>query len=93
VNYEDAVQPTGIYQHVSSDDTRKLNQRPEPVYDPRSGDHCWIALAAFYIADPDATDNSLDKENLFSINLGCYFCEEQYQPLLRHRRCKGEPRS
>lgn len=64
-----------------------------PEYDPRSGEHFWIAIAAFHVADPESEGaQHLDSENLLNVHLGCYFCELAYQPILKRRRCRGEPR-
>lgn len=64
-----------------------------PEYDPRTGAHFWIAAAGFRIADPESGKIMLDSENCMSIDVGCWFCEEPFSKRLKHRRCKGEPKS
>lgn len=62
-----------------------------------NGDHVWCAFLIHTIS-PGAlerleTDPPLfDAESLAGVQLGCYACEQQYQPRLRLRRCPGEPR-
>lgn len=68
-----------------------------PDFDPRTGDHCWVMMAAWkvdpvkLIAQPDGP-GLLDTENLLALNgPGCFFCERVYTPRLAERRCKGKP--
>lgn len=68
-----------------------------PPFDPRSGDHLWITTACWRV-DPDRWLNPggdpvhLDTENMLYVGgLGCYYCEREYTPQLRMRRCKGQP--
>jgi hypothetical protein len=63
------------------------------------GDHVWSALAAFRLSEESARaamDGAgqvhLDMENLASINVGCFVCEEPWSQRIAHRRCTGEPR-
>lgn len=62
------------------------------------GDHVWITAAAFRLTDESAKaactgagQVHLDMENLASLNVGCYVCEQPWSQRLAHRRCTGEP--
>jgi hypothetical protein len=61
-----------------------------------SGTHLWIAAAAYRVS-PDALERMVDDplmfdaENLLSVGIGCYVCEQVWEPKLSRRRCKGEP--
>lgn len=63
------------------------------------GEHVWVSLAAFRLTEESAKaamvgggQVHLDMENLASINVGCFVCEEPWTQRTAHRRCKGEPR-
>lgn len=65
-------------------------------YAQKAGDHYWVAVASYAIADPttlaDPAGNvNLDREHLLGLALGCYICEAPYDPRLLRRRCKGTP--
>lgn len=58
--------------------------------------HLWLAVASFRVSDLTVEHLAdqvtlLDSENLVTVMLGCYVCEQSYTPQLRHRRCPGEP--
>lgn len=63
----------------------------------KEGEHEWIVMAVFRIADPSRTMDPdektfLDTENLLSIDRpGCYVCEQPYSPALAARPCPGDP--
>lgn len=64
----------------------------------RPGEHVWMSIAAFRLTDESARaactgtgQIHLDMENLASINVGCYVCEQPWSQRLAHRRCTGEP--
>lgn len=70
------------------------------VYATKSETHLWIVTITHYASDvlleslydPDASP-MLDTETIATMPaIGCYVCEEPYDPRLRHRKCKGEPR-
>jgi hypothetical protein len=62
------------------------------------GDHVWIAMAAFRV-QPESlrgkpTDQvNLDSENLATITVGCYVCEQPWSDYLSYRKCTGEPKA
>jgi hypothetical protein len=71
-------------------------------YAVKSKTHLWIATTAHRLSEStlDAFDGKstempiLDAENLIAPPaLGCYVCEGPYEPLLRLRRCPGEPKA
>lgn len=81
---------------VTYSPTRGGEERLQPRM---PGDHVWITAAAFRLSDESARAAAeggaqvhLDMENLASLSVGCYVCEEPWSQRLAHRRCKGEPR-
>jgi hypothetical protein len=63
------------------------------------GEHVWIVAAAYNVSEDAAravlagqTDGPLllDAENLASLSVGCYRCEEPATLRLMARRCRGE---
>lgn len=90
---------TGDLQHIPGGRADRLEAALE--YATKSGTHLWIATAVHILGDTaldqlDATDETallLDAESLAMAPLfGCYVCEQSYEPRLRLRRCKGEPK-
>lgn len=82
---------TGIHYQVSQ-------QRPNPglLAPHRPGEHVWVAVAAFRVSADTlrgrATDSvHMDRENLATIDVGCYVCEQPWAERLSYRRCPGEP--
>lgn len=72
---------------------------PEPrpdLLEPRNDEHVWIAAAVFRLSPETlrAADGipNLDRENLATIQLGCFVCEQPYSERLSYRKCPGEPR-
>lgn len=58
----------------------------------RTGEHVWIAVVGYVIHPPLEEGSSLDMDNMTGPPaIGCYVCEEQWEPRLTHRRCKGDP--
>jgi hypothetical protein len=68
---------------------RRLKQADKP------GEHLWVVLAAWRVADPRAVRNGqgpilLDAETLVSLNgCGCFKCEEPFSNRLARRPCRG----
>lgn len=87
---------TGIDQHV---DTHRMRALDEPMvreyeYATKSGQHLWIAACSFKINPEDLTTGQIhfDAEGMLGTpGIGCYVCEEAYEPRLAKRRCAGEP--
>jgi hypothetical protein len=66
-------------------------------YAIKAHEHLWSAIAQFGISkrqlEQHGTDDiPMDAENLYSVMLGCYICEQIYDKQLLHRRCPGEPK-
>ena len=66
-------------------------------YAIKSGEHLWTALVSYKMDKKslrEMRDSPLlfDSENLLSMHLGCFICEQVYEPKLLDRRCPGEPR-
>jgi hypothetical protein len=59
-----------------------------------NGAHVWCVMTAFLVPDPATVDGmALDRDNMMVYpTVGCFRCEEAYEPRLRLRRCPGDPR-
>lgn len=71
-------------------------ERPELLAPPRAGEHVWIAAVAYRLAAEAIRGRMvehvhLDSENLASITIGCYVCEQPWSERLSYRKCPGEP--
>lgn len=70
--------------------------RPELLAPQRLGEHVWVAVAAFRVT-PEAlrgrdTDQiHLDRENLATVDVGCYVCEQAWSEARSYRECPGDP--
>lgn len=68
-----------------------------PPYNPKTQEHLWIWTVAYrarpeLLGDPTHTP-ILDQETMLTTpGLGCWYCEQPYEPRMVHRRCPGEPR-
>lgn len=70
------------------------------AYAVRAGTHLWVITLLHQATDGtlDAFDGKdgtplLDADTLLMRPaVGCYVCEESYDPRLRRRRCPGEPK-
>lgn len=65
-----------------------------PEFDPRSGDHLWVIVTAHRIDPKKMQDPThtpfLDTESLLNVSgPGCYYCEQEFTPLIASRRCRG----
>jgi len=68
----------------------------EELLEPTRDEHVWVAVAAFRVSPETlrgkTTDQiHLDRENIASISVGCYVCEQPWSERLSHRKCTGEP--
>jgi hypothetical protein len=68
----------------------------EDLLTPERDEHVWIAVACFRVQPEtlrgQATDQiHLDRENLSTIEVGCYVCEQPWSERLSYRRCPGHP--
>ncbi len=90
------VRSTGVEVHVDADRLRAANERFNEAVRVAElgGDHVWIALVTHHLADPGrlAGERHLDAESIVMAHVGCYVCEEPYDPRLARRRCPGEPK-
>jgi hypothetical protein len=82
---------TGIYYQVHQ-------QRPNPalLLPHRVGEHVWIAAAVFRVSAEALRGRAadtvhLDRENLATITVGCYVCEQPWSAQLSVRGCPGHP--
>jgi hypothetical protein len=70
--------------------------RAELLVPEMLGAHVWVAVAAFRVSPESlrgtATDQIwLDQENLASIDVGCYVCEQPWSKQISYRGCPGDP--
>ena len=75
--------------------SRVHNQAME---DPGEGEHLWTSMALFRVpaaaidalkAGGEMGPQMLDHENLLTIEMGCYKCEESLSRRTAFRRCTG----
>ena len=71
-------------------------ERPELLEPKRWGEHVWIAAVAYRLAPeslrgPVGSSINLDSENIASMSVGCYVCEQPWSERLSYRKCPGEP--
>lgn len=70
--------------------------RDELLTPGRVGAHVWVAVAVFRVTSESlqgtaADQIHLDRENLASITVGCYVCEQPWSPRIGYRDCPGHP--
>ena len=68
----------------------------EELLTPDRDEHVWVAMAVFRVSAESlrgkTTDQvNLDRENLATIEIGCYVCEQPWAERLSYRRCPGGP--
>jgi hypothetical protein len=85
------VSGTGIrYQPIPADRLQRRLQAAD-----RPGEHIWVMVAAWLIADPSSARDPdalklMDAENLVQFNgPGCFKCERPYSAKMAKRRCLG----
>lgn len=72
-------------------------QRPRlDLLQPSRGEHVWTAMAVYRMSAETLRDASggqlnLDRENLATIEIGCFVCEQAYEERLGYRKCPGDP--
>ena len=71
--------------------------RAELLVPDRLGEHVWVAMAVFRVSAVALRGTALDqvhldRENLATIEVGCYVCEQPWAERLSYRDCPGEPR-
>jgi len=95
--------PTGVMQEVTSQRQVYLRgtSTAEEEYAVKSQTHLWVVTIAH-----KATDSILDMRDGLTGDMpildadtmwmepavGCFICEQVYEPRLRRRKCPGEPR-
>lgn len=63
-----------------------------PAFDPRSGEHLWTVNGCWRVNPGSDAPTLLDLENMLLLGGPiCWYCEQVYEPRLKHRRCPGEP--
>lgn len=71
-------------------------ERPELLEQARVGEHVWIAAAAFRLQPETLRGRgtgqlNLDRENLASVTVRCYLCEQPWSDRISYRGCPGHP--
>lgn len=64
--------------------------RMEILNPTRPGEHVWVAVAAFRVTEESIRSGEpqhLDRENLATIDIGCFQCEQPYSERLSYRKC------
>lgn len=72
-------------------DPRQLKGRSDKLEPKREGEHVWTAIASFVVSEKELVDGNelhMDNENLASLDVGCYQCEQAYSVALARRKCK-----
>jgi hypothetical protein len=87
-----------VSQFIDEERQKRNQQRSRELYDyaTKSKTHMWNVITQHSISvetlkNMSTEPPSLDAETLLDITIGCYICEEAYDPRLLHRACPGEP--
>jgi hypothetical protein len=94
---------TGVEQEVTAHRLGRLEESFAKAYSyaVASETHLWVATLAHRCTDAtlDSLEGVSDEQPLLDADtllmrpaVGCYVCEEPYEPRLRRRRCPGEPK-
>lgn len=93
---------TGHQQEIPSERLKVVEDRMDEAYAyaVKSETHLWVVTLAHQATEQslDAFDGQggapiLDADTLLTRPaVGCFVCEQTYEPLLRRRKCPGEPR-
>lgn len=80
---ETTYRPTGVVLKVEG----HRNRPPVMV----RGQHCWVTVGMWGIADPAAGTGLLDAENLLTLDgPACFWCMQQWSQELAGTPCEGE---
>lgn len=72
--------------------TEAAHRHHADLPEPAAGQHQWIVMTVYRVADPTAPQQNLDMENLLTIEgPGCLVCEKAYSPELAAGPCAGDP--
>lgn len=88
-----------LTQYVPQERIAAAIRRHDAAYDYaiKAGEHYWIVVLTHAVSR-DALERlpeppTLDTESLIGNPMvGCYICEQSYEPRLLRRRCPGEPK-
>jgi hypothetical protein len=66
------------------------------LLEPARDEHVWVVVAAYRVSletlrAAQGEQMHLDRENLATIEVGCFICEQGYSERLSYRKCSGEP--
>lgn len=70
--------------------------KPE-LLEPKNGEHVWVTIVGF-VHDAETIRQAyrgeqvlMDMENIATMEVGCFVCEESFSERLSYRKCTGEP--
>lgn len=98
--------PTGVLQEVNPTRQQHARETGDAAYEyaVKSHTHLWTVIVQHRATDAildshdgTTTDNDslpiLDADTMTGPpSIGCFVCEQGYEPRLRRRKCPGEPR-
>lgn len=91
------VTSLGIKQEAPPPNAEKLEK--ELQYHIKAGKHLWNTIAMYLSTEENVraayageAPLIMDKENLMTLHVGCFICEEPYRKEMLNKRCKGEPK-
>ena len=92
------IYSTGVKQfHARPPAWEKMDKEIE--YAVKAGEHLWTAIVTYLSSKQALRDNyennqplNMDSENLLQVHVGCFICEEPFEPKMLDRRCKGQPK-
>ncbi|HEY5880104.1 MAG TPA: hypothetical protein VIU11_14435 [Nakamurella sp.] len=81
---------------MSTDYAVRVPHKRRDLLSPERDEHVWIAIACFRVSAESLRGSTfdqihLDRENLATIEVGCYVCEQPWSERLSYRKCPGEP--
>lgn len=90
-----AIRPTGTTQEVGPSRLASGRERMDEALRVArlGGDHVWTMLVQHLVADPASLTSSeghLDAESIVGVHVGCFRCEQAFDPRLLQRRCPGD---
>lgn len=91
------VTSLGFKETIKPPSFHKLEKEIE--YHTKAEKHLWNTIAMFLNSEENvraayAGKESIimDTENLMTLYVGCFICEEPYEPSMIGKRCKGQPK-
>lgn len=94
------VTPLGHKQEVQGDRLTGERLNKEIDYCLKAKKHLWSSIVQYIHSEenvkaahtPGGDSLIMDRDNLLGVHVGCYICEEPYNPQVFSRACKGQPK-